>query len=98
MAAHRKAMYKNALINNWHFIRNYILDNSQGEWLWGVDRDGKKMAGQDKVGIWKCPYHNTQSLFANYFKGLKPNSQTSVVNVEVYWYLNLNIEVLQCTI
>jgi mannobiose 2-epimerase len=54
-------LYKNALINNWHFIQNYILDTSHGEWLWGVDGDGKKMAGQDKVGIWKCPYHNTRA-------------------------------------
>jgi mannobiose 2-epimerase len=55
------AVYKEVLIKNWHFIRNYILDKSQGEWLWGVDRDGKKMDGQDKVGIWKCPYHNTRA-------------------------------------
>jgi cellobiose epimerase len=54
-------LYKNALISNWHFIKNYILDTSQGEWVWGIDRDGKKMAGQDKVGIWKCPYHNTRA-------------------------------------
>jgi mannobiose 2-epimerase len=54
-------LYKNALIKNWHFIRNNILDKRNGEWLWGVDRDGKKMAGQDKIGIWKCPYHNTRA-------------------------------------
>jgi mannobiose 2-epimerase len=54
-------LYKNALITNWHFIQQYILDTRQGEWLWGVGRDGKKMAGQDKVGIWKCPYHNTRA-------------------------------------
>ncbi len=55
------AIYKDALIKNWYFIRNYILDKSQGEWLWGVDRDGKKMDGQDKIGIWKCPYHNSRA-------------------------------------
>jgi mannobiose 2-epimerase len=54
-------LYKNALISNWHFIQNYILDMKKGEWLWGVGRDGKKMAGQDKIGIWKCPYHNTRA-------------------------------------
>jgi cellobiose epimerase len=55
------SLYKNALIKNWHFIRNYILDKLNGEWLWGVDRDGKIMAGQDKIGVWKCPYHNTRA-------------------------------------
>lgn len=54
-------LYKNTLVNNWHFIRNYILDTHHGEWLWGVDRNGKKMLSQDKVGIWKCPYHNTRA-------------------------------------
>ena len=54
-------LYKNALINNWRFIQLYILDTGLGEWLWGVDREGKKMAGQDKIGIWKCPYHNTRA-------------------------------------
>jgi mannobiose 2-epimerase len=53
--------YKNALVKNWQFIRNYILDSSQGEWLWGINKDKKKMAGQDKVGIWKCPYHNSRA-------------------------------------
>jgi len=55
------ALYKKALINNWRFIQHYILDISQGEWFWGVDREGKKMVDQDKVGIWKCPYHNTRA-------------------------------------
>jgi mannobiose 2-epimerase len=55
------ALYKSALLKNWHFIRNYILDTRHGEWLWGVDKDKKKMAGQDKVGIWKCPYHNSRA-------------------------------------
>jgi mannobiose 2-epimerase len=55
------ALYKNALIENWHFIRNYILDRSKGEWLWGIDKDRGIMPGQDKVGIWKCPYHNTRA-------------------------------------
>ncbi|HET7000379.1 MAG TPA: AGE family epimerase/isomerase [Puia sp.] len=55
------ARYKNALIKSWHFIRKHILDTDRGEWLWGVDRNGKIMAGQDKIGIWKCPYHNTRA-------------------------------------
>ncbi len=54
-------LYKNALLKNWHFIRNYMLDTQHGEWLWGIDRFKKKMPGQDKVGIWKCPYHNSRA-------------------------------------
>lgn len=44
--------------NNWAFIKQYIRDNKNGEWFWGVLEDHTVMPGQDKVGLWKCPYHN----------------------------------------
>jgi mannobiose 2-epimerase len=67
-------LYKNALLKNWHFIRNYILDTWQGEWVWGVDKNRKKMAGQDKIGIWKCPYHNCRACLEllKRLKGSRP--------------------------
>jgi mannobiose 2-epimerase len=54
-------LYKNALLKNWSFIRHYILDTRFGEWFWGIDGDKKIMPHQDKLGIWKCPYHNTRA-------------------------------------
>ena len=54
-------IYKTALMNTWHFIRHHIRDTNQGEWLWGIDRNKMKMAGQDKIGPWKCPYHNSRA-------------------------------------
>lgn len=54
-------LYKNALIKTWQFIRNNILDKNQGEWLWGVDKERRMMSKQDKVGMWKGPYHNSRS-------------------------------------
>lgn len=48
-------------LNSWHFIQQYILDKKYGEWYWGVTADYTAMAGQDKVGIWKCPYHNSRA-------------------------------------
>jgi cellobiose epimerase len=53
--------YKEALLQNWHFIQNHILDTVRGEWFWGIDQHSNKMKGQDKVGIWKCPYHNSRA-------------------------------------
>jgi mannobiose 2-epimerase len=44
--------------NNWNFIKQYIRDNKNGEWFWGVLEDYLVMPGQDKAGLWKCPYHN----------------------------------------
>ncbi len=42
----------------WQFTQAHILDRQGGEWAWGVEADHALMAGQDKAGLWKCPYHN----------------------------------------
>ena len=46
------------MMNTWAFIQQNLVDKSYGEWFWGVDSNNTPMPGQDKVGIWKCPYHN----------------------------------------
>ncbi|MGZ3873477.1 MAG: AGE family epimerase/isomerase [Mucilaginibacter sp.] len=53
--------YLEAAIGNWKFIKNKIMDKQNGEWFWGVDKKGEVMQGEDKVGMWKCPYHNTRA-------------------------------------
>lgn len=42
----------------WRFIQQHLLDRARGEWFWGVRPDYSLMPGEDKVGPWKCPYHN----------------------------------------
>jgi mannobiose 2-epimerase len=42
----------------WEFVKNFIHDKKYGEWFWGIRDDHAVMEGEDKVGIWKCPYHN----------------------------------------
>ena len=46
---------------NWDFVKNKILDKTNGEWFWGVGQDGCVMRSEDKAGIWKCPYHNSRA-------------------------------------
>lgn len=46
----------------WHYTKEYIIDSKQGEWFWGRTEDNKLMPGQDKAGIWKCPYHNSRAM------------------------------------
>ena len=46
---------------NWNFVKQSILDRQNGEWFWGVYEDGQLMAQEDKVGLWKCPYHNSRA-------------------------------------
>lgn len=48
-------------LNSWQFIKQYILDKSKGEWFWGIKEDYSIMEGEDKVGLWKCPYHNSRA-------------------------------------
>ena len=50
--------YLQYAFNNWAFIKQYIRDNKNGEWFWGVNEDHSVMQHQDKAGLWKCPYHN----------------------------------------
>lgn len=44
----------------WEFIKTHILDDQYGEWIWGLDENGMLLP-EDKVGMWKCPYHNTRA-------------------------------------
>ncbi|MBI1783084.1 MAG: AGE family epimerase/isomerase [Sphingobacteriales bacterium] len=46
---------------SWKFVKQYIKDQQEGEWYWGIEADGSPMKGQDKIGFWKCPYHNSRA-------------------------------------
>ncbi|MEP6746401.1 MAG: AGE family epimerase/isomerase [Bacteroidota bacterium] len=51
-------MYLQSSLNSWEFTKKHIRDRQFGEWVWGIHADYSIMQGQDKIGIWKCPYHN----------------------------------------
>jgi len=53
--------YLNHSINSWQFIQQYLIDNKNGEWFWGVDAGHAIMQNEDKAGLWKCPYHNSRA-------------------------------------
>lgn len=48
-------------LQTWSFIKNYLIDHQNGEWLWGLNSDYSLMQQQDKAGFWKCPYHNSRA-------------------------------------
>ncbi|MGA9669520.1 MAG: AGE family epimerase/isomerase [Terracidiphilus sp.] len=48
---------------SWDFIEKRIVDHDHGEWFWLVSKDGVPGDEQDKVGPWKCPYHNSRTCF-----------------------------------
>ena len=53
--------FLNQSLNSWQFVKKYILDMQLGEWYWGVRDDYSPMLHEDKLGLWKCPYHNTRA-------------------------------------
>ena len=54
----RNPRHLKAALHAWDFIENQLIDQTRGEWLRGVTRDGRVLADQLKVSFWKCPYHN----------------------------------------
>lgn len=48
-------------LQSWEFVKEYILDKKLGEWYWGVNDDHSPMKQEEKLGIWKCPYHNSRA-------------------------------------
>ncbi len=47
-----------AALHAWDFIDARIIDRKNGEWFRGVTREGRVIKSFEKVGFWKCPYHN----------------------------------------
>lgn len=59
----RDEKFLDAMFGVWDFIDRYIIDHSNGEWFWKVDKNGKVYPGMEKAGFWKCPYHNSRAVF-----------------------------------
>jgi len=53
--------FLNISFQNWNYVKSQILDQENGEWYWGRQSNGELMTGEDKVGLWKCPYHNSRA-------------------------------------
>lgn len=51
----------------WEFTKIHLIDSTNGEWYWGVypptscEPNYQIMDSEDKVGFWKCPYHNARA-------------------------------------
>lgn len=53
-------------VRSWQFIQQHLLDTQGGEWRWGVFDDYQPMVSEDKIGFWKCPYHNARACLEVY--------------------------------
>lgn len=43
------------------FINEFFIDRTYGEWFYRVDKNGRPIDEHSKVGLWKCPYHNSRA-------------------------------------
>ena len=57
-----EATYLDHAIKIWDFTQNHIIDHAKGEWFFRVDAHGQPYTEENKVGPWKCPYHNGRGL------------------------------------
>ena len=59
-----KKGYREAVIQLWSFIKEYIIDKREGsEWFWEVDEKGVPFSKKEIVEPWKCPYHSGRMCF-----------------------------------
>lgn len=53
-----KTKYLEAAINEWEYIKKYVINKDLGEWYSELDENGKPDESEAIVQPWKCPYHN----------------------------------------
>jgi len=59
-----KPAHLEAALRAWEFTEKHVVDAQHGEWFAVLDRSGKvypdypAYADSQKIGPWKCPYHN----------------------------------------
>ncbi|GAA5029936.1 cellobiose 2-epimerase [Marivirga lumbricoides] len=56
-----KPEYLNAIYQIWDFTKKNIIDHQNGEWFFRVDNKNTPYSSEDKLGMWKCPYHNSRA-------------------------------------
>ncbi len=56
-----KEIYLSSAKRVWDFIDTHMIDHEYGEWFWLIGLDGTNNPENEKVGMWKCPYHNSRS-------------------------------------
>jgi len=53
--------YLDAALKSWHFIEQFVIDHTYGEWYYRVSPEGRPELDLAKVSPWKCPYHNARA-------------------------------------
>lgn len=54
--------FLDAALNVWDYINEVFIERENGDWIWGVHADGRRM-NKEKAGPWKASYHNARTCF-----------------------------------
>jgi mannobiose 2-epimerase len=57
----RNEKYLEVCLKVWNFLKSKIIDFERGEWYWKVNQAGAPYPNDEKIGFWKCPYHNSRA-------------------------------------
>ncbi|AOW17806.1 N-acylglucosamine 2-epimerase [Polaribacter vadi] len=53
--------YISSSLKIWDFTKNNLIDYKNGEWFFRVDDKGIVYEDEDKVSMWKAPYHTSRA-------------------------------------
>lgn len=56
-----EARYLRYVEGLWDFAKTSLINTEIGEWDWGMYNDRSPMKTEDRIGFWKCPYHNARA-------------------------------------
>ena len=82
LAAHERTAspaFADAAVATWDFVERHMRDLEHGEWHRRVSREGERRAGWEKVGPWKCPYHDVRACLEVMTRVVAPAVSVSAV-------------------
>ena len=53
--------YLETSIKIWEYTKKHLIDYKNGEWFFRVSKKGKVYKEEDKVSMWKAPYHTSRA-------------------------------------
>lgn len=53
--------YIKASLKIWDYVKKHLIDHKNGEWFFRVSKTGAVYTEEDKVSMWKAPYHTSRA-------------------------------------
>jgi len=53
--------FRTAQLDIWQYTKNHIIDHKNGEWHFRVNKNNEPYTSEDKLSMWKAPYHNSRA-------------------------------------